>query len=169
MAQPYIGEIRMFGGNFAPLGWAICDGRQLSISEYTTLFTLIGTTYGGDGQQSFNVPDLRGRVPVHQGNGFNIGQPAGSESISLTGTQLPAHSHALLGGVGGILSASPINNLPGTISPPAANLYATLASGMANFSGSAITPAGALPHENRQPYLAISFIIALEGIYPSPS
>jgi len=171
MAEPFIGEIRMFGGNFAPLGWAFCDGRQLAISEYSTLFTLIGTTYGGDGYQSFNLPDLRGRAPVHQGNGFSPGQPGGTETITLTGTQVASHTHPLLGTSAGLISADPTNNLPAAAGVASANLYGTLASNLANFSTAAIapSPASTLPHENRQPYLAISFIIALEGNYHSPS
>src|SRR5271155_1181943 len=95
MASPYVGEIRMFGGNFAPEGWLFCDGSLLAISEYTTLFQLIGTTYGGNGQTTFALPDLRGRVPVHQGSGFVMGQQDGAETVTLTAEQLPAHTHAL--------------------------------------------------------------------------
>src|SRR5881628_3477483 len=97
MAQPYVGEIRMFGGNFAPAGWMFCEGQLLPISENETLFQLIGTTYGGDGQTTFALPDLRGRVPLHQGNGFVLAETGGAEEITLTAQQIPAHTHALLG------------------------------------------------------------------------
>src|SRR5712691_4529851 len=96
MAQPYVGEIRMFAGNFAPAGWMFCEGQLLPISEYETLFNLIGTTYGGDGQSTFALPDLRGRIPLHQGNGFTLAETGGSEEITLTVSQIPAHSHAFL-------------------------------------------------------------------------
>src|ERR687894_950743 len=96
MAQPYVGEIRMFGGSFAPAGWAFCDGQLLPISENETLFQLIGTTYGGDGQSTFGLPDLRSRVPIHQGNGFILAETGGAEEITLTTQQIPIHSHPLL-------------------------------------------------------------------------
>src|SRR5256885_3021279 len=96
MAQPYVGEIRMFGGNFPPNGWMFCDGQLLPISEYETLFNLIGTTYGGDGQSTFSLPDLRGRVPTHFGNGFTLAETVGVESVTLTVGQVPAHSHPML-------------------------------------------------------------------------
>src|SRR5499425_2142506 len=96
MAQPYVGEIRMFAGNFAPAGWMFCEGQLLPISEYETLFNLIGTTYGGDGQSTFALPDLRGRVPIHQGNGFTLAETGGVEEVTLTVSQIPAHSHPML-------------------------------------------------------------------------
>src|SRR4051812_27158684 len=96
MAQPYVGEIRMFGGNFNPSGWMFCDGALLPISEFETLFNLIGTTYGGDGQSTFALPDLRGRIPIHQGNGFTLSETGGVETVTLTVQQIPAHSHPLL-------------------------------------------------------------------------
>src|SRR3978361_1590015 len=96
MAQPYVGEIRMFGGNFAPAGWAFCQGQLLAISELETLFQLIGTTYGGDGQSTFALPDLRGRVPIHFGNGFTLAETGGVETVTLWVSQMPSHSHAFL-------------------------------------------------------------------------
>src|SRR6516165_9248553 len=96
MAQPYVGEIRMFAGNFAPAGWMFCEGQLLPISEYETLFNLIGTTYGGDGQSTFALPDLRGRLPLHQGSGYVIGQSGGAETVTLTTQQMPVHSHSLM-------------------------------------------------------------------------
>src|ERR1700759_3209458 len=107
MAQPYVGEIRMFAGNFAPAGWMFCEGQLLPISEYETLFNLIGTTYGGDGQETFALPDLRGRIPLHQGNGFTLAETGGVEEGTLTGSQIPAHSHPLLATLNAASTASP--------------------------------------------------------------
>src|SRR5437588_5755595 len=106
MAQPYVGEIRMFAGNFAPAGWMLCDGQLLPISEYETLFNLIGTTYGGDGQSTFALPDLRGRLPLHQGGGFTLAETGGVESVTLTVQQIPIHTHALLAST----AAGAVNN-----------------------------------------------------------
>src|SRR5712691_4296806 len=111
MAQPYIGEIRMFAGNFSIAGWAFCDGSLLPISENETLFQLIGTTYGGDGQETFALPDLRGRLPIHQGNGFILAETGGAETITLTVNQIPAHSHPLLGSATNGSQPGPSGNL----------------------------------------------------------
>src|SRR5437868_14572228 len=111
MAQPYVGEIRMFAGNFAPAGWMFCEGQLLPISENETLFNLIGTTYGGDGESTFALPDLRGRIPIHQGNGFILAETGGAEEITLTVAQIPSHTHALLGAAVNGGQASPQNNL----------------------------------------------------------
>src|SRR6188474_238544 len=110
MAQPYVGEIRMFAGNFAPAGWMFCEGQLLPISENETLFQLIGTTYGGDGQSTFALPDLRGRITVHQGNGFILSETGGAEEITLTGNQIPVHSHTLIGSSSNASDANPANN-----------------------------------------------------------
>ena len=165
MSQPYYGEIRMFGGNFAPAGWMLCEGQILPISRNETLFQLIGTTYGGDGENTFGLPDLRGRVPIHQGNGFVIGEQGGVEEVTLTVPQIPAHSHALLasGDLGNQLTTTGnlISNSQGAI--PYLEDVTTL-----NMSSSAITPVGgSQPHTNFQPYLCINFIISLFGIFPS--
>src|SRR5687767_15637443 len=112
MAQPYVGEIRMFAGNFAPAGWMFCEGQLLPISENETLFQLIGTTYGGDGQATFALPDLRGRLPMHQGNGFILAETGGAEAITLTTNQIPSHTHPLLASTGGATTATPGNHLP---------------------------------------------------------
>ena len=165
MSQPYYGEIRMFGGNFAPAGWMFCEGQLLPISEYDTLFNLIGTTYGGDGQSTFALPDLRGRVPIHQGNGFVLGEQGGVEEVTLTINEIPAHSHALLasGDLGNQLSTTGnlISNSQGAI--PYLEDVPTL-----NMRSSAITPiGGSQPHTNFQPYLCINFIISLFGVFPS--
>ena len=118
MAQPYVGEIRMFAGNFAPAGWMFCEGQLLPISEYETLFNLIGTTYGGDGQSTFALPDLRGRVPMHFGNGFTLAETGGVETVTLTVPQIPAHSHPLLASTNFTTTASPQSNLAGPSSHP---------------------------------------------------
>src|SRR5881397_3159074 len=112
MAQPYVGEIRMFAGNFAPAGWMFCDGQLLAISENQTLFQLIGTTYGGDGESTFALPDLRGRIPIHQGNGFILAETGGAEEITLNVQQIPSHSHAFFGTGALATGNSPQNNVP---------------------------------------------------------
>ena len=167
MAQPYVGEIRMFAGNFAPAGWMFCDGRLLPISENEILFQLIGTTYGGDGESTFALPDLRGRIPIHQGNGFILAEAGGVEEVTLTVAQTPAHNHAAIGAAvtGDQTSANgalPANSV--TITP-----YLNTAPDAA-FNAGAIGPAGgSRPHTNFQPYLCIDYIISLFGIFPSPT
>ena len=165
MAQPYVGEIRMFAGNFAPAGWMFCSGQLLPISENETLFNLIGTTYGGDGESTFALPDLQSRVPIHWGNGFVLAENGGVEEVTLTVQQIPSHTHPLQGaGVtgdqispSGKLSANSFNVTP---------YINDVQSG--NFNAGAITPTGgSQPHTNLQPYLAINFIISLFGIFPS--
>src|SRR2546423_1628177 len=165
MAQPYVGEIRMFAGNFAPAGWMFCEGQLLPISEYETLFNLIGTTYGGDGQSTFALPDLRGRVPIHQGNGFILAETGGAEEITLTVQQIPAHTHALLA-----------TNKVGTQVNPGGNLLANSQGPQpyiqenpdGSLNAAAVSPVGgSQPHTNFQPYLCVDFIISLFGIFPS--
>lgn len=171
MAQPYVGEIRMFGGNFAPLGWAFCNGSLLSISEYETLFNLIGTTYGGDGQETFAVPDLRGRIPIHMGQGpglsnYVIGQIGGTENVTLNVNQIPAHNHLMLVSGTAASASTPQGNSLANATP---NLYLRdVPTGI--MSNASINLAGGnQPHENMMPYLCVSFIISLFGIFPSPS
>lgn len=171
MAEPFLGQITMFAGNFAPLGWAFCAGQLLQISENEALYSLLGTTYGGDGVESFALPDLRGRAPVHRGQGpglsnRTIGEAGGVESATLTSDQLPPHTHTLVarGAPGG--SATPQASTPARA---LVSLYGALPSD-ANMSASAIgTAGGGQPHDNMQPYLCVNFIIALQGIYPSQS
>ena len=174
MSNPYIGEIRMFGGNFAPAGWALCNGQLLAISENDALFNLIGTTYGGDGQTTFALPNLQGRLPIHNGTGpglgsYVIGEQGGVEEVTLTTNQLPVHTHA----------ASALNTA-GSGPNPAGALWASVASGNYYTAGPPVPPAvmpatilstvgGSQPHTNFQPYLCINFIIALYGQYPSQS
>lgn len=167
MAQPYVGEIRMFAGNFAPAGWMFCEGQLLPISENETLFQLIGTTYGGDGESTFGLPDLRGRLPVHQGNGFSLAETGGAEEITLTVTQIPAHSHPLQGDTGNGSQASPHGNVlaSSTIIKP----YALETADAAMAPTAIPMVGGSQPHTNFQPYLCVDFIISLFGIFPSPS
>jgi microcystin-dependent protein len=168
MAQPYVGEIRMFAGNFAPAGWMFCEGQLLPISENETLFQLIGTTYGGDGESTFALPDLRGRLPLHQGNGFILAETGGVEELTLTVNQIPAHSHPFLcsADLGG--SANAGNNVPARTAG-AAFLYIADAPTV-NMSAQAIgSVGGSQPHTNFQPYLCVDFIISLFGIFPSPT
>jgi len=167
MAQPYVGEIRMFAGNFAPAGWMFCEGQLLPISENETLFQLIGTTYGGDGESTFALPDLRGRIPIHQGDGFILAETGGAEEITLTVNQIPAHSHPELANSGVPQSSNPQNNV---LSAPVGNIYNTVASNMVNMATQAVGPVGgSQPHTNFQPYLCVDFIISLFGIFPSPT
>lgn len=167
MAQPYVGEIRIFAGNFAPAGWMFCEGQLLPISEYETLFNLIGTTYGGDGQSTFGLPDLRGRVPLHQGNGFTLAETGGVETVTLTVSQIPAHSHPFLGSTSVANDANAGNNVVAQPSAFFPYLNVTPSTPMANgFLGQT---GGSQPHNNFQPYLCVDFIISLFGLYPSPT
>ncbi len=167
MAQPYVGEIRMFAGNFAPAGWQLCEGQSLAISENETLFQLIGTTYGGDGESTFNLPDLRGRIPIHQGGGFTLAETGGVETVTLTVNQIPAHSHPLLASADANNTLNPAGNVLGTPLTATPFFAATPA---LNLSPQAIGPVGgSQPHTNFQPYLCVNFIISLFGIFPSPT
>jgi len=167
MSQPYVGEIRMFAGNFAPAGWMFCEGQLLPISEYETLFNLIGTTYGGDGQSTFALPDLRGRLPIHMGNGFTLAENGGVETVTLTTTQIPAHNHSYLGTTSVPNDANAINNVVGQ--PSAGFPYLNAPPTVAMAPGSVTSTGGSQPHNNFQPYLCIDFIISLFGVYPSPT
>jgi microcystin-dependent protein len=165
MAQPYVGEIRMFAGNFAPAGWMFCEGQLLPISEYETLFNLIGTTYGGDGQSTFALPDLRGRIPLHFGNGFTLAETGGVETVTLTVSQIPAHSHALLAttSIATQQNVSPNVLAQASLFNPYININP--AAPMAPQAVSSV--GGSQPHNNFQPYLCVDFIISLFGIFPS--
>ncbi|SDE06836.1 phage tail protein [Aquimonas voraii] len=167
MAQPYVGELRIFAGNFAPAGWMFCEGQLLSISENETLFQLIGTTYGGDGQSTFALPDLRGRIPIHQGNGFVLAETGGVEEVTLNINQIPSHSHPLLGSTDPATTTEPRLNVIGT---PASATPLFAAPPNLSLSGNSISPVGgSQPHNNMQPYLCVNFIISLFGIFPSPT
>lgn len=171
MAQPYIGEIRMFAGNFPPAGWMFCEGQTIPISENDALFTLIGTTYGGDGQETFNLPNLQSRVPIHMGTGpdgttYQIGEMAGTEQETLTVQQIPSHSHPFTA-----------STEPGTALVPNGNVLAATTGGVMLYyesqafepmNAASVTPAGgSQPHENTQPFLCINYIISLFGIFPT--
>jgi len=171
MLEPFIGSIVLFCGNFAPRGWALCDGQLLSIAQNTALFSILGTTFGGNGQTTFALPDLRGRVPLHPGTGpglsnYSLGQATGSETVTLIANQMPAHNHAV--------SAPCSDGAPSSASPVGAVLanqdqtpFYAPSGAKAMAAGTSTIAGGSQPHENRQPLLAINFIIALEGIFPS--
>jgi microcystin-dependent protein len=167
MSDPYLGEIRLTGFNYAPQGWAFCNGDLLPISEFDALFNLLGTTYGGDGQSTFGLPDLRGRVPIHTASAFPIGQSGGQESVALNAQQIPAHDHpSAMGTSQNASSGTPANGATWAVTTKGpVYLAATPAVAMA---AQAIGMAGGgQPHENRQPSLAVNYIIALLGVYPS--
>jgi microcystin-dependent protein len=167
MAQPYVGEIRMFGGNFAPAGWMFCEGQLLPISENETLFQLMGTTYGGDGQSTFGLPDLRGRITVHQGGGFTLAETGGAEEITVTTTQMPVHTHPFLATTTFGTDADPQNNV--LAASTATKIYRE-SNANKPFSNQMVMPVGgSQPHTNFQPYLCVDFIISLFGIFPSPT
>jgi microcystin-dependent protein len=165
MSTPFLSEIKIVSFNFPPKGWAQCNGQVLPINQNQALFSLLGTTYGGDGRVNFALPDLRGRIPLHEGNGFNLGQRAGESAHTLNIGELPAHTHAANAGTALADQGSPLNNVWAAQDNPA---YATS-------PNTAMTPAavstvgGGQPHENRSPFLALMFIIALLGIFPSRS
>ena len=171
MSSPYIGEIRMFGGNFPPSGWAFCDGQSMPISQNDTLFNLIGTTYGGDGQETFNLPNLMSRTPVHAGQGpgisqsYQLGETFGVESVTLTTTSIPIHNHAFVASLNNANATDPTNQVV------AQNLQiAMFTEDVANkaMNAASVQPAGgSQPHENMSPFLAVSFILSLFGIFPS--
>ena len=167
MAQPYIGEIRMFAGNFAPAGWMFCEGQLLPISENDTLFNLIGTTYGGDGQSTFALPDLRGRLPIHQGSGFILAETGGVEQVTLTVSQIPAHGHPFLGSSATGTSTAPQNNV--LAKTTTGFLYINENPSQQMAATSIGSTGGSQPHTNFQPYLCVDFIISLFGIFPSPT
>jgi microcystin-dependent protein len=165
MSQPYVGEIRMFAGNFAPAGWMFCQGQILPISEYDVLFNLIGTTYGGDGQSTFALPDLRGRVPLHMGSGFVLSQSGGVETVTLNTNQIPAHTHTVLATTNPNTATLPGGNVLAT----GPDIYDQNKAGNATMAAAISSIGGNQPHDNFQPYLCVSFILSLFGVYPSPS
>ncbi len=173
MSEPFVAEIRMFGGNFAPRGWAFCNGQILAISQNTALFALLGTTYGGNGQTTFALPNLQDSSPMHQGQGPGLtnrvlGESSGSATATLIASEMPAHSHQAQADASGGGQSSPVNaawGAGGRGRPPA---YSANQAPGAALSGQALAPTGGnQPHNNRSPYLGVSFIIALQGIFPS--
>lgn len=164
MAQPYIGEIRMFAGNYAPVGWAFCEGQLLPISENDTLYIVLGTTYGGDGESTFALPDLRGRIPIHAGNGTNPSDMMGVESVVLTVGQIPSHTHPLVGTQTIANNAAPAGN---TVAQTGTFDGYNSTDGAVALAASSIGAAGgSQPHSNMQPYLCVNFIISLFGLFP---
>jgi microcystin-dependent protein len=176
MSSPelYIGEIRLFAGGFAPIGWALCNGQLLSISNNDALYSLLGTTYGGDGMNTFALPDLRGRIPIHYGQGRGLskrtlGEMGGTPLVTLTETEMPMHTHTFYATTEVADANTPANNL--VAQPPVVSLYRESDPSGDPMAGTAISqaPGNAYPHENTQPFLCVTFIIALEGIYPPRS
>jgi microcystin-dependent protein len=168
MAQPYVGEIRLFAGNFEPAGWLFCNGQTLAIAQNEVLFQLIGTTYGGDGESTFNLPDLRSRVPIHMGSGFTLAESGGVENVTLSQLQLPAHNHPALANGGGNV-VSPEHAYWATDPGGNTAAYVTEATGSDGaMAADAVAPTGgSQPHSNIQPYTCVSYIISLFGIFPS--
>jgi microcystin-dependent protein len=172
MSEAYVGEIRVFAGNFAPLGWALCDGTLLPIADNPVLFTLIGTTYGGDGQTTFGLPDLRGRAVIHQGtapglSGYVIGEQVGEEATALVSGHMTSHAHSFSGtaAAGNTATPGPTVVLAGT--PSGFPVYDGTANPVALSSQAVTSAGGSIPHNNRQPFLALTYIISLFGIFPS--
>ncbi|WP_286265888.1 phage tail protein [Thalassotalea atypica] len=169
MSEPFVGEIRMFAGNFAPRSWSFCDGQLLAVSQNDALFSLFGTIYGGDGRTTFGLPDLRGRIPIHAGSGpglstRRLGAKAGSENVSLDSNTVGAHSHGFLASTSAAGDGSPAGNT--TATPSGANIYGTGAA--VAMSGNSVAATGTgNPHTNLMPTLCVHFIVALFGVYPS--
>ncbi|MCP4306839.1 MAG: phage tail protein [bacterium] len=173
MSEPFIAEIRIFAGNFAPRSWAFCDGQLLPVAQNTALFSLVGTTYGGDGRTNFGLPDLAGRVPVHAGNGpgltpRQLGESGGTETVTLTEAQIPTHSHQLQGVNNAGVVKTPSTEVAIARSTGTAGYQTDSSSNLVAMAADTIDDAGGTqPHDNMQPYLALSYIIALTGLFPS--
>ncbi len=176
----YIGIIKLFGGNFAPQGWLYCDGSILNISQYSALFALLGTTYGGNGSSTFALPDLRGRAAIGQGQGpglqnYQLGQVGGQETVTLVAGQLPSHNHMLMGSTSAANTNSPTNAVLAQASATTGggdsadmNAYLTGSAPNTTMAANAIgVTGGNQPHENRSPYLALGYIICVEGVFPT--
>ena len=170
MSSPYIGEIRMFAGNFAPAGWQLCNGQLLAISQYAALFSILGTQYGGNGTTNFALPNLQGRVPIHAGTGLSTyvqGQEGGAENVTLLYNQMPIHNHPVNAVATGGNSATPTGSLPAIESTGTSLDYSSSAGNTTMNPAMVGTAGGNAPFSVLQPYLTVSFIIALEGIFPS--
>jgi len=172
MADPFVAEIRIFPFNFAPPGWAWCDGQLLPLSQNTALFSLLGTTYGGNGKSNFALPDLQGRAPMHPGQGpglslHDLGETAGSETVSLLESEIPSHSHGLLANINPSNLSAPSAGATAYSRSAPGTAYKATTTGIVNFNGNALAPAGGdQPHNNMQPYLTFYFCIALQGVFP---
>ena len=166
MAEPYIGEVKLFGGNFAIQGWAFCNGQVLGIAQFDALYTLLGTTFGGDGLATFGLPNLMSRVPVHQGNGLVIGQMGGVEEVTLTQAQLAAHTHPMQANTAAGNETQPANNVP---AQAPLDIYVQAITPTATMAPNISFVGGNQSHNNVQPFQCANFIIALEGIFPSPN
>jgi microcystin-dependent protein len=172
MSEPFLGEIRMFGGNFAPTGWAMCNGQLMAISQNTALFSILGTTFGGNGTTTFGLPDMRGRVPVHQGSGpglstYVLGEMTGSENVTLTQNQMPIHSHIVNADSNAGGKTTPTSNFPGAVSGTAAEKIYSSANTTTMNPAMIANAGGSQPFPIIQPILCVTFIIALVGIFPS--
>lgn len=170
MSEPFVGEVRMFAGNFAPRGWALCDGQLMAVSQNDALFSLLGTIYGGDGRTTFGLPDMRGRIPIHAGTGpglspRRLGAKGGAENVTLTANQLPSHNHSISASNNLGESNLPTDNVPARSQE--APLYTTYAAAEAMANNMVTSVGGSRSHTNVMPYLCINYIIALFGIYPS--
>jgi microcystin-dependent protein len=164
MSEPFLSEIKVVSFNFAPRGWALCNGQMLPLNQNQALFALLGTTYGGNGQTNFALPNLRGRVPIHMGNGHTLGESAGSTSVTVNIQQLPQHMHVLQASTSG---ANTTPDPSGAFLAPVNNAYGP-ATSLTTLDASSVTSVGgSQPHNNMMPYLALNFIIALQGIFPS--
>ena len=176
MANPFVAEIRIFAGNFAPKGWALCNGQLMSISQNTALFSLLGTFYGGDGKTTFALPNLQGSVPIQQGQGaglsqYFLGETSGSQTVTLLDTEMPAHTHTITADplITNAKQTSPQNNVPGNLTGKT-DYSSTAPAGGNNMSFAMASIAGGnLPHNNMMPYLALTYIIALQGVFPARS
>jgi len=170
--DPFVAEIRIFPFNFAPKGWAFCDGQLLPLSQNTALFSLLGTTYGGDGKSNFALPDMQGRAPMHPGQGpglslHDLGETGGSETVSLLESEIPSHSHALMASATNSSKPNPIGNSLTRIAANGTPYVAAAGATLSPFADQALAPAGGdQPHNNMQPYLTLSFCIALQGVFP---
>ncbi|MDO3383024.1 phage tail protein [Gilvimarinus algae] len=172
MSEPFVGEIRMFAGNFAPRGWAFCDGQLLAVSQNDALFSLLGTIYGGDGRTTFGLPDLRGRIPIHAGHGpglseRRLGAKSGEENVTLTTNQIPSHTHQMQASNELATDKSPQNNLVARTAPAVIDIYNPDGPPVALKHDAVTSVGGSRSHTNLQPFLCVHFIIALFGIYPS--
>jgi microcystin-dependent protein len=165
MAEPFLSEIRMMSFNFAPKGWAMCNGQLLPINQNQALFSLLGTTFGGDGRTNFALPNVQGRTPIHTGGGHNLGQSGGEQNHTLSIAEIPAHTHQLMGTSNAGANTPAANTVLGKSAPQAC--YGGAANLAAQDARSIATVGGSQPHPNMQPYLTLTLCIALQGIYPS--